>query len=185
MQKLLRCGWVNSEPLYMAYHDNEWGEPVREPQALFAMLCLEGAQAGLSWWTILQKREHYYQVFDDFDPKKIAQYSKAKRQSLLNDKGIVRNRLKIDAFIANAKAYLQISQNQCFSDYLWQWVEGEPIINHWQTSQEIPTSTKESEKMSKQLKKDGFKFVGPTICYAFMQAVGMVNDHTLNCFKRA
>lgn len=183
-KELVRCGWVSSEPLYIDYHDNEWGEPVYDSQALFAMLCLEGAQAGLSWWTILQKRERYYQVFDDFDAKKIALYDDEKRQSLLQDKGIVRNRLKIDAFIANAKAYLKVSQSQCFSDYLWQFVNDEPIINNWKSLQEVPTSTPESEKMSKQLKKDGFKFVGPTICYAFMQAVGMVNDHKLDCFKR-
>lgn len=181
---LQRCAWVNSEQLYIDYHDNEWGVPVYDSQTLFAMLCLEGAQAGLSWWTILQKREHYYDVFDDFDAEKIALYDDKKQQALLSDAGIIRNKLKVAAFISNAKAYLKISQSQSFSDYLWQWVDGKPIVNHWQCLADVPVSTTESQNMSKQLKKDGFKFVGPTICYAFMQAVGMVDDHTLDCFKR-
>lgn len=180
-----RCAWVSSEPLYIDYHDNEWGVPVYDSQTLFAMLCLEGAQAGLNWWTILQKRAHYYRVFDNFDAEKIALYDDKKQQALLSDAGIVRNKLKVSAFINNAQAYLKISQHQSFSDYLWQWVDGEPIINYWPRLEDIPVSTTESKNMSKQLKKDGFKFVGPTICYAFMQAVGMVDDHTLDCFKRA
>lgn len=186
MDNKTRCGWVTNQPLYIDYHDNEWGVPLYDDRQLFAMLCLEGAQAGLSWWTILSKREHYYKVFDDFDPKKIALYDDAKRAELLNDAGIVRNKLKVNAFIVNAQKYLDITDNgeqpQLFSDYLWQFVGGKPIVNAWETLADVPVTTPESDAMSKQLKKDGFKFVGSTICYAFMQAVGMVNDHTTDCF---
>lgn len=176
-----RCPWAGNASLYIAYHDHEWGKPLRDDRALFAMLCLEGAQAGLSWWTILQKRAHYYEVFDQFDPEKIAQYDQAKRDILMTDVGIVRNRLKINAFIENAKAYLRIIKKQSFTDYLWQFVDGKPIINHHSDISSIPAQTPLSEQMSKQLKKDGFRFVGPTICYAFMQATGMVCDHLITC----
>lgn len=178
-----RCGWVTNQQLYMDYHDNEWGVPCYDDRELFAMLCLEGAQAGLSWWTILSKREHYYQVFDNFDPTKIALYDDAKRAELLADAGIVRNKLKVNAFIVNAQQYLRITETQAFHDYLWQFVGGKPIVNSWASLAEVPVTTTESDAMSKQLKKDGFKFVGSTICYAFMQAVGMVNDHTTDCWR--
>lgn len=178
-----RCAWVTEQPLYIDYHDNEWGVPCYDDNKLFAMLCLEGAQAGLSWWTILSKRAHYYQVFDGFDPEKIAKYDDKKRATLLLDAGIVRNKLKVNAFIINAQRYLVITKQQSFSDYLWQFVDGKPIINHFATLADVPTNTPISDAMSKQLKKDGFKFVGSTICYAFMQAVGMVNDHTTDCFR--
>lgn len=179
-----RCFWVSADPLYIEYHDTEWGIPVYDDQKLFEMLCLEGAQAGLSWITVLKKRQHYRQVFDNFDAKKIAQYDEAKRQELLNDPGIIRNKLKVNAFIVNAQQYLRIKQTMSFSDYLWQFVDGQPIVNHWQDRSQVPGNTAESDAMSKQLKKDGFKFVGSTICYAFMQACGMVNDHTLDCDYR-
>mgnify|MGYP005994718731 CR=1 FL=1 len=179
-----RCFWVSEDPLYIQYHDSEWGIPVFDDQKLFEMLCLEGAQAGLSWITVLKKREHYRKVFDNFEADKIAQYTDEKRQQLLNDPGIIRNKLKVNAFIVNAQIYLNLTQNQSFSDYLWQFVNHKPIVNHWASRSEVPTTTPESDAMAKQLKKDGFKFVGSTICYAFMQACGMVNDHTLDCDYR-
>ncbi|MBD3668688.1 MAG: DNA-3-methyladenine glycosylase I [Kangiella sp.] len=179
-----RCGWVSDDPLYIEYHDTEWGVPTYDDQQLFEMLCLEGAQAGLSWITVLKKREHYRKVFDHFDAEKIATYDQAKREQLLSDPGIIRNKLKVNAFIVNAQTYLRIKEQQSFSDYLWQFVGGEPIINNWKSLKEVPATTAESDAMSKQLKKDGFKFVGSTICYAFMQATGMVDDHTMDCFKR-
>ena len=179
-----RCAWVpNDDPLYIAYHDDEWGMPEYDDQRLFEMLLLEGAQAGLSWSTILHKREGYRRAFDDFDAEKMARYDTEKTASLLADPGIVRNRLKVNAAIGNARAYLQIRDELgSFSDYLWQFVDGQPVINHWKSLSEVPASTEPSEAMSKALKKRGFRFVGPTICYAFMQAVGMVNDHTTDCF---
>ncbi len=179
-----RCEWAaNVEPLYTKYHDEEWGVPVFDDQKLFEMLILEGAQAGLSWITILKKRENYRKAFDNFDVKKIARYSDRKRASLLNDAGIVRNRLKINAAIVNAQCYLAVlDKYSSFSDYIWQFVDGEPINKRWKSMQDVPITTNESDAMSKALKKRGFKFVGPTICYAFMQAVGMVNDHTTDCF---
>ncbi|WP_440894703.1 DNA-3-methyladenine glycosylase I [Amphibacillus sp. Q70] len=178
-----RCTWVTQEPLYIAYHDHEWGKPDYHDHYLFEMLCLEGAQAGLSWWTILQKRENYRKAFDHFDPEKIVNYDQEKVKQLLGNSGIVRNKLKINSVISNAQAYLKIVESgQSFSNYIWQFVNGQPIINYWKNEQQVPVSTEISEKMSKQLKKDGFKFVGPTICYAYMQAVGMVNDHTTDCF---
>ncbi len=178
----VRCAWVGNDPLYIDYHDNEWGIAVHDDRKLFEMLCLEGAQAGLSWITVLKKRQHYRQVFDHFDPARIAAYDDSKREQLLSDPGIIRNKLKVNAFIVNAQCYLEISERQSFSDYLWQFVDGETVINRWQTLADIPVTTAQSDAMSKQLKKDGFKFVGSTICYAFMQAVGMVNDHTTDCF---
>ncbi len=180
---LKRCDWVTKEQLYIDYHDKEWGVPVYDDRQLFEMLCLEGAQAGLSWWTILQKRENYRQAFDHFDAEKIVHYSDEKIQSLLENPGIVRNRLKIQSVVTNAKAFLKIKQEHgSFSNYIWSFVDHQPIINHWKTIKEVPATTELSDRMSKQLKKDGFKFVGGTICYSFMQAVGMVNDHTLECF---
>lgn len=179
-----RCAWVSDDPLYIEYHDNEWGVPTYDDRELFEMLCLEGAQAGLSWITVLKKREHYRKVFDHFDAEKIALYDEAKREALLSDAGIIRNKLKVNAFIVNAQNYLRIQEQQSFSDYLWQFVGGEPIVNNWKSLKEVPVTTPESDAMSKQLKKDGFKFVGSTICYAFMQATGMVDDHTMDCYKK-
>ncbi|MBV35382.1 MAG: DNA-3-methyladenine glycosylase I [Rickettsiales bacterium] len=177
-----RCGWVSDDPLYIEYHDTEWGRPEYDDQKLFEMLCLEGAQAGLSWITVLKKREHYRKVFDNFDPHKIAQYDDKKREQLLNDAGIIRNKLKVNAFIVNAQQYLEITKTQSFKDYVWQFVGGKPIKNNWKSLKEVPVTTPESDAMAKQLKKDGFKFVGSTICYAYMQATGMVNDHVQECF---
>ncbi len=179
-----RCEWATGvEPLYVTYHDKEWGIPVFDDRKLFEMLILEGVQAGLSWITILKKRENYRKAFDYFDAEKIARYSEHKHASLMNDAGIVRNRLKINAAIVNAQCYLAVLEDYPdFSSYLWQFVDGEPVRNQWKSMQEMPVSSGESDAMSKALKKRGFKFVGPTICYAFMQAVGMVNDHTTDCF---
>lgn len=179
-----RCAWVKeNEPLYKEYHDKEWGVPVYDDRILFEMLCLEGAQAGLSWWTILQKRENYRKAFDHFDAKKIVHYTDEKLQSLLNNKGIVRNKLKIQSVVSNAKTFLTIQKEYgSFSAYIWNFVDNNPIVNRWETVQEVPVSNEISDHMSKKLKKDGFSFVGSTICYSYMQAVGMVNDHTLDCF---
>ena len=179
----MRCTWADqTEPLYVKYHDEEWGRPIFQDEKLFEMLCLEGAQAGLSWITILKKREHYREFFDQFDATIMAAYDEQKVEQLINEPRIIRNRLKINAFIENAKAYLKIKQqNESFAHYIWSFVDGKTIQNQWQTHSEIPSQTAISIQMSKQLKKDGFKFVGPTICYAFMQAVGMVNDHVVNC----
>jgi DNA-3-methyladenine glycosylase I len=184
MNGMKRCDWSGDDPLYVAYHDEEWGVPVFDDQDLFAKLLLDGAQAGLSWITILRKRQNYYDAFDDFDPYKMAQYDDSKIAELLANPGIVRNRLKVNAFVRNAQSYLKIqAELGSFSDYLWRFVGGEPIINSWKTMAELPATSPESERMSKDLKKCGFSFVGPTICYAFMQAVGMVNDHTVDCFR--
>lgn len=179
----MRCIWADEkEPLYVKYHDEEWGRPTFQDEKLFEMLCLEGAQAGLSWITILKKRKHYRELFDQFNAEIMTTYNEQKVEQLMNDPRIIRNRLKIKAFIQNAKAYLKIKeQYESFAHYIWAFVDGKPIQNHWQTHEDIPAQTPISEKMSKQLKKDGFKFIGPTICYAFMQAVGMVNDHVVNC----
>ena len=177
-----RCSWVSDDPLYVKYHDREWGIPVYSDRKLFEMLILEGAQAGLSWITILRKRPHYRKVFDRFDPVKIALYDKRKVDSLLDDPGIVRNRLKVESTILNARCYLELREQEGrLSDFLWRFVDGEPVINNWKTLDEIPAHTPQSDAMSKALKARGFKFVGTTICYAFMQAVGMVNDHTVDC----
>lgn len=178
-----RCAWVSDDPIYIDYHDKEWGRPIYDERLLFEFLILEGAQAGLSWITILKKRDHYRKVFDHFNPKKIAKYDQAKIKKLLADPGIVRNRLKIAATITNAKAFLQMKEEGInFSDYIWQFVDGEPILNHFKRGEGLPAKTDISDRMSKELKKRGFKFIGSTICYAFMQAVGMVNDHTVGCF---
>jgi DNA-3-methyladenine glycosylase I len=176
------CPWCTGFDLYRQYHDEEWGVPLRDNRALFELLILEGAQAGLSWSTVLKKREHYRLVFDGFKPEVIARYDEAKVAALLADPGIIRNRAKVAATIQNAQAYLTLTENgQSFSDFLWQFVDGQPIQNNWQNMAEVPTSTAEAVAMSKALQKLGFKFVGPTICYAFMQASGMVNDHLVSC----
>ena len=179
-----RCGWVNDDPLYVAYHDEEWGVPVRDDRRLYEMLLLEGAQAGLSWYTILKKRVGYRRAFDGFDPERIARYDAAKVASLLEDPGIVRNRLKVHAAIGNARAWLALRESgPGFSDFLWDFTGGEAIVNAWRRPDDVPATTPTSQAMSKALKRRGFRFVGPTICYAFMQAVGMVNDHVTSCFR--
>ncbi len=177
-----RCPWCGDDPLCQHYHDHEWGVPEYEDQALFECLNLEGAQAGLSWITVLRKREHYRQVFDGFDAQKIARYDDRKVAALLQDPGIIRNRLKVAATIGNARSYLALrEEGRTLSDFLWDFMEGQPQINHFRTLKEVPASTPVAEAMSKALKKRGFKFVGPTIVYAFMQATGMVNDHLTTC----
>lgn len=179
-----RCQWCNSDPVYISYHDKEWGVPVHNDRKLFEMLILEGAQAGLSWITILRKRPHYRQVFDRFDPVKIARYDKRRINTLLKDPGIIRNRLKVEGTVKNARAFLELKSSAgSFSDFLWQFVDGRPVINRWRHLRQVPAQTIQSAAMSKELKKRGFTFVGSTICYAFMQAVGMVNDHTTDCFR--
>ena len=183
-QSISRCTWPGTDPLYVDYHDQEWGVPVYDDQALFAKLLLDGAQAGLSWITILRKRENYYKAFDDFDPQKMARYGDATIAELLANPGIIRNRQKVNAFIRNAQAYLKLKDGLgSFSDYLWGFVGGQPILNDWTSLDQLPAKTPVSEAMSKDLKSRGFSFVGPTICYAFMQAVGMVNDHLVTCFR--
>ena len=183
---LSRCDWCGTDPEYRAYHDNEWGVPLKDDQKLFELLCLEGAQAGLSWLTILRKREGYRELFDNFDAEKIARYGDKQVNRLLHDTRIVRNKLKVNAFIGNAKAYLRIRESgQCFSNYLWQFVDHRPQQNHFLTASDVPATTATSDAMSKQLKQDGFKFVGSTICYAFMQSAGMVNDHVVHCYRHA
>ncbi len=180
-----RCAWASpTDPLYLAYHDTEWGVPLHDDRALFEFLVLEGAQAGLSWATILHKRENYRKAFDRFDPRKVARYDARKVKALLADAGIVRNRLKIAAAIQNAKAFLAVQKEfGSFDAYIWQFVGGKPIKNAWRTLKDIPAQTPESAAMSRDLLKRGFKFVGPTICYAHMQATGMVNDHVVDCFR--
>lgn len=181
---LPRCGWATSDPLYIAYHDQEWGRPVHDDRHLFEMLILEGAQAGLSWITILKRREGYRKAFHGFDPERIARYGDKDVARLMADPGIIRNRAKIEAAIRNARACLALNEEGGLSPFLWRFVGGEPRINRWQTLQEVPAETPESKAMSKELKRRGFGFVGPTVCYAFMQATGMVNDHILSCFVR-
>ncbi|NJD60603.1 MAG: DNA-3-methyladenine glycosylase I [Anaerolineales bacterium] len=180
-----RCFWADtSDQLYLDYHDREWGVPVHDDRLLFEFLILEGAQAGLSWYTILKKRPNYLRAFDGFDPYKIATYDVRKVADLLADPGIIRNRLKINAAIRNAQAFIKITQEfGSFDAYLWQFVGGKPIVNNWTSGHEIPAETEISRRMSKDLLHRGFKFVGPTICYAHMQAVGLVNDHTTDCFR--
>jgi DNA-3-methyladenine glycosylase I len=179
----IRCRWATNE-LSIPYHDEEWGVPVHDDQKLFEFLILEGAQAGLSWNTILNKRDNYRKAFDRFDPKRVASYNAKKVQQLLKNEGIVRNRLKIASTIANAKAFLKVQKEfGSFDRYIWQFVEGKPRINKWKSGDRLPATTQESDAMSKDLKRRGFNFVGSTICYAFMQAVGMVNDHAVECFR--
>ena len=180
----IRCGWrgMAGDPLYEAYHDTEWGVPVRDPRALWEKLVLDGFQAGLSWITILRKRENFRKAFDDFQPEKIARYNAKKVHALMNDVGIVRNRAKIEGTIASAKSYLEIMEGPGFSKLLWDFVDGKPKVNQFKTTASVPASTPVSVKISKELAAHGFKFVGPTIVYAFMQATGMVNDHLVTCF---
>lgn len=179
-----RCIWAGPDPLYIKYHDTEWGVPLHDDQKLFEFLILEGAQAGLSWITILKKRQNYAEAFDNFNPGKIAKYNSEKIRMLLSNKGIIRNRMKIEAAIQNARAFINVKKEfGSFDAYIWQFTGPMPVKNSWKTVEEIPSKTKESVAMSNDLKKRGFKFVGPIICYAFMQAVGMVNDHTADCFR--
>jgi DNA-3-methyladenine glycosylase I len=181
--KPIRCGWANNE-LAIRYHDEEWGQPVHDDRTLFEFLILEGAQAGLSWNTILAKRDNYRKAFDGFDPRRVADYNRQRVQRLLRDPGIVRNKLKIASAVANAKAFLRVQQEfGSFDRYIWQFVGGKPLVNKRKSLKQVPAKTAESDAMSKDLKKRGFNFVGSTICYAFMQAVGMVNDHVVNCYR--
>jgi DNA-3-methyladenine glycosylase I len=178
------CAWVGDDPLYRAYHDEEWGVPCRDDRALFELLILEGAQAGLSWITILKKRENYRRLFDNFDAVKIARFTPKRIEKLLQDPGIVRNRLKVEATVINARAFLELQEAPGgFSGFVWSFVGGKPIRNHPRTIKDVPASTPESDALSSSLKKRGFKFVGTTICYAFMQAAGLVDDHTVDCFR--
>lgn len=184
--KQTRCAWVSDDALYRHYHDVEWGVPLYDEQRLFEFLILEGAQAGLSWITILRKRDNYRAAFDDFDAARIARYDAGKIESLLQNSGIVRNRLKVGATVTNAQKFLEAQDTAgSFAAFLWQFVDGRPRQNAWRSLAEVPVSTAESDAMSKELKRRGFKFVGTTICYALMQATGMVNDHTTNCFRHA
>ena len=177
----IRCGWVSSHPLYQSYHDNVWGRPVVDAQELFAKLCLDGQQAGLSWFTILQKLGNYERAFHNFDATKIVQFTDADVERLMQNKGIVRNRLKIKSIIRNAHAFLKVSEQQSFTDFIWQFTDHVTVVNQWDKISQVPATSPASDAMSKALKKAGFNFVGSTICYAFMQAVGMVNDHTTDC----
>jgi DNA-3-methyladenine glycosylase I len=178
-----RCSWVSKDECYQEYHDNVWGRAVLDSQELFAKLCLDGQQAGLSWITILKKQAHYEAAFFNFDPVKISTFTEEDVERLMQNAGIVRNRLKVHSIIKNAKAYLRIEATGIsFSDYIWAFVEGKTIINTWPSKDDVPTSTAQSDNMAKALKEEGFSFVGTTICYAFMQAVGMLNDHTTECF---
>ena len=179
-----RCGWAGSDPLSIEYHDREWGLPLHQDLRLFEMVILEGAQAGLSWLTVLRKRPAFRRAFDHFDPQKVARYDAAKVAALLADSGIIRNRAKIAAAIGNARAFLAVqAEFGSFDAYLWRFVDGQPLINRWKKLQQIPAESAESRALSKDLKARGFRFVGPTICYAFMQATGLVNDHLVSCFR--
>ncbi|WP_137939848.1 DNA-3-methyladenine glycosylase I [Chitinivorax sp. B] len=186
MNTIKRCDWVTDSVLYQHYHDEEWGVPVRDDRLLFEYLILEGVQAGLSWITVLNKRAHYREVYDHFDARRIASYDEAKQAALLADPGIVRNRLKVGAAVINAQSFLKIQdQFGSFDTYIWQFVGGQPRQNTWAVQKDVPAKTAESDAMSKDLTKRGFKFVGSTICYAFMQATGMVNDHIVTCHCHA
>ena len=179
-----RCWWCGDDELYRQYHDHEWGVPVHDDRLLFEFLCLEGAQAGLSWITILRKRDNYRRAFDNFDADRIARYSDGKIAELLQDTGIVRNRLKVNGFVKNARASLALRDHGIsLHDYLWDFVDGEPLQNNWKKSSQVPANTEISDAMSRDLKKRGFTFVGSTICYAFMQAAGLVNDHIVDCYR--
>lgn len=183
MSEKKRCAWAGDDPLYCAYHDTEWGVPVHDDQRLFEFLILEGAQAGLSWITVLRKRDNYRKAFSGFDPIKVARFDEARRERLMLNEGIIRNRLKIESTVINAKAFLKVQKEfGSFDAYIWSFVGGKPLINTWASLKDVPASTPESDAMSKDLKKRGFKFVGSTICYAFMQACGLVNDHVADCF---
>ncbi|OCF94301.1 MULTISPECIES: DNA-3-methyladenine glycosylase I [unclassified Gilliamella] len=180
-----RCSWVTKDPLYINYHDNEWGYPQYDSLKLFEKICLEGQQAGLSWITVLKKREEYRRCFFNFDPEKIIQLNAIDIESLIKNKGLIRNRLKLKSIVKNAHAYLAMqNNNEDFSQFIWSFVDGKPIVNHYKDKSEVPVSTEISDKMSKALKKKGFSFVGSTICYAFMQSMGLVNDHFEDCFKK-
>ncbi len=179
-----RCPWCGTDPLYLRYHDSEWGVPVHDDRKLFEFLILEGAQAGLSWLTVLRKRENYRRAFDNFDPEKIARYSPKKIKLLLNNPGIIRNRLKIESAVTNARAFLKVQENNgSFDRYIWNFVEGRPVINRFRSLKKIPPRTELSDKISKDLKQQSFRFVGSTIVYAHLQATGMVNDHLVTCFR--
>lgn len=182
----VRCPWATDDPLYIAYHDREWGVPLHDDRALFEFLVLEGAQAGLSWLTILRKRENYRRAFDGFDPAAVARFDEARVAALLDDPGIIRNRLKINAAVGNARAFLKVQDEfGSFAAYMWAFVGGRPIVNRWESLRQVPAQTTESRALSQDLKRRGFSFVGPTIMYAHMQAVGMVNDHLVGCFRHA
>lgn len=184
LQGRVRCGWCTSDPIYIRYHDREWGVPVHNDRRLFEFLVLEGAQAGLSWLTVLKKRPAYRAAFDRFDFRKVARYNECKIRSLVEDPGIIRNPLKIRSAVRNARAFLEVRDEfGTFNRYLWRFVDGEPVINHWRRLEEVPATTAVSDALSRDLKQRGFTFTGSTICYAFMQAVGMVNDHTVDCFR--
>jgi len=184
LKNKIRCDWCGTDPLYVAYHDDEWGSPLHDDRRLFEMLILEGAQAGLSWSTILKKREAYRKAFDEFDAEKVALYTPKRLEAMLKNPDIVRNRLKVEAAVTNARAFLRVvDEFGSFDRYIWGFVGGRPIQNRWRRLREIPPKTAASDAMSKDLKKRGFKFVGSTICYAFMQAVGMVNDHVMDCYR--
>lgn len=179
-----RCTWAGTEPIYIKYHDTEWGVPVHDDRRLFEFLILEGAQAGLSWLTILKKRPNYIKAFDNFDPRKVAAYNPLKVKELISNAGIIRNRLKVEATIQNARSFLAVQQEfGSFDKYIWQFVGGKTLKNSWNSVAEIPAQSEASAAMSSDLKKRGFKFVGPTICHAFMQATGLVNDHTVDCYR--
>lgn len=182
--QIARCEWSEGDPLYIEYHDTEWGLPLHDDQKLFEMLILEGAQAGLSWITVLKKRPAYREAFDHFDAKKVARYDETRIAELLDNPGIIRNKLKVNSAVSNAQAFLKVQQEfGSFDAYIWQFVGGEPIVNRWTSMAEIPAETPESHAMSTDLKARGFKFVGPIICYAHMQATGMVSDHVVDCFR--
>ena len=184
--ELRRCSWAQGSELELAYHDREWGIPLHDDRKLFELITLEGAQAGLSWLTILKKRDNYRNLFDGFEVEKIARYNKRKLESLLNNPGIIRNRLKVESAVSNARAFIEVQHDfGSFDEFIWRFTDGKPIVNRWQNAEDIPTSTGISDAMSKELKKRGFRFVGSTICYAFMQATGMVNDHTVDCFRHS
>jgi DNA-3-methyladenine glycosylase I len=184
LKNKIRCEWCGTDPLYVAYHDDEWGSPLHDDRRLFEMLILEGAQAGLSWSTILKKREAYRKAFDEFDAEKVALYTPKRLEAMLKNPDIVRNRLKVEAAVTNARAFLKVADEfGSFERYIWGFVGGKPVQNRWRRLREIPPKTAASDAMSKDLKKRGFKFVGSTICYAFMQAVGMVNDHVMDCYR--
>lgn len=179
-----RCWWPGENLIYIAYHDEEWGVPLHDERQLFEFLILEGAQAGLSWITVLKKRNNYRKAMDDFDYEKIARYPKRKIESLLRNEGLIRNRLKMESLVRNARAFIAVRDEfGSFDSYLWDFVAGKPIVNHWKSMDEVPAKTPLAEAISKDLKRRGFNFVGPTICYAFMQATGVVNDHTTDCFR--
>jgi DNA-3-methyladenine glycosylase I len=181
-----RCPWAGSDPAYLAYHDTEWGVPLRDERALFELLCLEGAQAGLAWITILRKRDGYRRAFDGFEPARVAAYDEADVARLLADPGIVRNRAKVRSVIANARALLALADaGGSFSDHLWSFVDGRPLVNRWSSLDDVPAETDASRAMSRDLRRRGFSFVGPTIAYAFMQSAGLVNDHLVGCFRHA